>query len=136
MPFAVVQLDHLVLRASNSDALVAFYRDVIGLTVERTLDIGLVQLRGGSCLVDIVDCEAKLGAVGGPAPQQSAGGMNQDHFCLRIEPFDADAIRAHLSAAKAQPSRVRQVYGAEGIGPSIYCQDPEGNRLELKGPAC
>lgn len=26
-------------------------------------------------------------------------------------------------------------YGAEGDGPSIYFSDPDGNRIELKGPA-
>ena len=25
-------------------------------------------------------------------------------------------------------------YGAEGEGPSIYVEDPEGNTVELKGP--
>ena len=134
-PFRVLNLDHVVLRARDSKAMVAFYQDVIGLQVERTLDIGLVQLRGGTCLVDIVDAKSKLGASGGPAPDQSKGGMNQDHFCLRIEPFEPQSILAHLEAAGAKPSAVQQVYGAEGVGPSIYCEDPEGNRVELKGPA-
>jgi glyoxylase I family protein len=30
---------------------------------------------------------------------------------------------------------VHSNYGAEGIGPSIYVTDPEGNVVELKGPA-
>ncbi|HBF99556.1 MAG TPA: VOC family virulence protein, partial [Alphaproteobacteria bacterium] len=25
-------------------------------------------------------------------------------------------------------------YGAEGMGPSIYIRDPDGNVVELKGP--
>jgi glyoxylase I family protein len=25
-------------------------------------------------------------------------------------------------------------YGAEGMGPSLYLLDPEGNEVELKGP--
>jgi catechol 2,3-dioxygenase-like lactoylglutathione lyase family enzyme len=28
-----------------------------------------------------------------------------------------------------------QRYGAEGEGPSIYIEDPDGNTVELKGPA-
>jgi hypothetical protein len=27
-----------------------------------------------------------------------------------------------------------QRYGAEGSGPSMYIQDPDGNTVELKGP--
>jgi hypothetical protein len=26
-------------------------------------------------------------------------------------------------------------YGAEGSGPSLYINDPDGNTVELKGPA-
>jgi len=29
---------------------------------------------------------------------------------------------------------VARRYGAEGQGPSIYIQDPDGNTVELKGP--
>jgi hypothetical protein len=30
---------------------------------------------------------------------------------------------------------VVQRYGAEGDGPSVYITDPDGNTIELKGPA-
>jgi glyoxylase I family protein len=30
---------------------------------------------------------------------------------------------------------VRERYGAEGYGPSLYISDPDGNTVELKGPA-
>jgi len=33
-----------------------------------------------------------------------------------------------------QPGRVSSRYGAEGDGPSMYIEDPEGNTVELKGP--
>jgi len=29
---------------------------------------------------------------------------------------------------------VVQRYGAEGMGPSLYITDPDGNTVELKGP--
>jgi len=29
---------------------------------------------------------------------------------------------------------VKERYGADGYGPSMYIRDPEGNRVELKGP--
>jgi catechol 2,3-dioxygenase-like lactoylglutathione lyase family enzyme len=57
-----------------------------------------------------------------------------DHFCLRVDPWDADAIRAHLLAHGVEPGPVAQRFGAEGQGPSLYLQDPEGNTVELKGP--
>ena len=48
--------------------------------------------------------------------------------------FDADAIHAHLARHGVQAGPVGQRYGAEGEGPSIYLEDPEGNTVELKGP--
>ena len=57
-----------------------------------------------------------------------------DHFCLRIEPFDADSIRQHLTRHGIEAGPVESRYGAEGQGPSLYFEDPEGNLVELKGP--
>nr|WP_298379051.1 hypothetical protein [uncultured Halomonas sp.] len=60
-------------------------------------------------------------------------GRNIDHGCLRLEPFDAQAIQAYLKKQGVNPGEVTRRYGAEGMGPSIYVNDPEGNTVELKG---
>ena len=126
-------IDHLVLRVRDLDRMVAWYGQVLGCTVERRQDeIGLVQLRAGSAMVDLVPVDGKLGRAGGAAP--GAGGRNVDHFCFRVEPFDEPAIRAHLAANGVAAGPVESRYGAEGEGPSLYLQDPEGNTIELKGP--
>ncbi|MBL8277094.1 MAG: VOC family protein [Pelomonas sp.] len=126
-------LDHLVLRVVDLDALTRFYVDVLGCAVERRQDeIGLVQLRAGRSLIDLVPVDGKLGRMGGVAPGPE--GRNMDHFCLRVEPFDAAAVRAHLAAHGVDAGAVESRYGAEGEGPSIYLADPEGNVVELKGP--
>ena len=57
-----------------------------------------------------------------------------DHLCLRIEPFDQDAIVAHLKKHGVQVGDIKDRFGAEGNGVSIYLTDPEGNTVELKGP--
>jgi extradiol dioxygenase family protein len=57
-----------------------------------------------------------------------------DHFAVRLASFDEVALRAHLSACGVEPGEVHQRYGAEGDGPSMYIQDPDGNTVELKGP--
>ena len=57
-----------------------------------------------------------------------------DHFCVRVDPFDADAIARHLEAHGVDPGEVVPRFGAEGSGPSMYIADPEGNTVELKGP--
>jgi catechol 2,3-dioxygenase-like lactoylglutathione lyase family enzyme len=127
------RLDHLVLRVTDLRAMMAFYIDVLGCSLEKVQEaLGLYQLRAGDALIDLVPVDGPLGAKGGAAP--GVEGRNLDHFCLRVEPFDADAIIAHLRAHGADPAPVASRYGAEGQGPSIYVTDPEGNVVELKGP--
>lgn len=127
------ELDHLVLRVVDVERVLRFYCGALGCTIERRQDaIGLIQLRAGRSLLDLVAVDGKLGSAGGAAP--GAEGRNLDHFCLRIEPFDEPAIRAHLLAHGASVGALESRYGAEGEGPSIYVADPEGNVVELKGP--
>ncbi len=129
----VRELDHVVLRVSDLDAMLAFYGEVLGCPVERRKDdIGLVQLRAGASLIDLVPVDSLLGRAGGRAP--GAEGRNMDHFCLRVEPFDEQVIRRHLAEHGVAAGPTESRYGAEGDGPSIYLTDPEGNTVELKGP--
>lgn len=127
-------IDHVVIRASDAETMVAFYCDVLGCNVERksSPEFGLVQLRAGDSLIDIVPVDSELGRMGGAAPGK--GGRNMDHFCVRLERFDEQAIREHLAGFDVVGSTLEMRYGAEGSGPSIYIQDPEGNTVELKGP--
>ena len=129
----VRNIDHVVLRVRDVERMIAFYGEVLGCPVERRAEtMGLYQLRAGNSLIDLVDVAGKLGRMGGAAP--GAEGHNLDHFCLRVEPFEPEALIAHLKAHGTDPGEVQQRYGAEGNGPSLYIQDPEGNTVELKGP--
>ena len=129
----VREIDHLVLRVVDLDRMLAFYCGALGCSVERRQDdIGLVQLRVGRSLSDLVPVDGKLGSAGGVAPGKE--GRNMDHFCLRVEPFDEQGIRSHLEALGIEVGPVASRYGAQGEGPSIYLTDPEGNVVELKGP--
>lgn len=131
---AIRDLDHLVLRVRDLERMLGFYCGVLGCTVERRRDdIGLVQLRAGRAMLDLVPVDGPLGRAGGAAP--GAEGRNLDHFCFRVEPFDEAAIRAHLEAQGVEAGPAEMRFGAEGEGPSIYVTDPEGNVVELKGPA-
>ena len=134
-PFQVLRLDHVVLRVADLDRSIAFYARAVGCSVVRRRDdLGLVHLRAGVSLIDLVSVDGPLGRKGG-APA-GAGGRNVDHLCLRIDPFDAVALEQHLATVDIRPSGpVRVNFGAEGEGPSLYFQDPDGNTIELKGPA-
>ena len=128
-PFTIIGLDHVVLRAADPAALEKFYVDVLGCSLELRQGT-LAQLRAGRTLIDIVPADEE-----GPAKGTSrSGGANLDHLCLRVEPFDADAIARHLAAHGIKCGDEASRYGAEGRGPSVYLNDPEGNGVELKGP--
>jgi len=123
MSFHVERIDHVVLRVRDLAGMVRFYETALGFKVERTLDrIKLVQLRAGASLLDLVQGE------------RPANGGNMDHLCFRIEPFDRAAIASRLSPLGVALGETVQRYGAEGTGPSVYFDDPEGNQIELKGP--
>ena len=124
-------LDHIVLRTDQYEKLIAFYCDVIGCVVERTLDeLGLTQLRAGSALIDIVDVNKELGKAGGPPPQRE--GNNVDHFCLQIEPFDEGELKRYLREKGVVVDDFQERYGAQGMGRSLYLKDIVGNNIELR----
>jgi glyoxylase I family protein len=120
----VMGLDHVVLRVADIDRSIAFYEAVLGLHVERRLaEIGLVQLRAGTAMIDLV-----------PRTEDEDDGRNMDHFAVRIAEMDVPGLTAHLKRNGIDPGEVRRRYGAEGYGSSIYITDPDGNTVELKGP--
>ena len=132
-PFTTLGLDHVVLRVRDLERALGFYTGMLDGRVERRLDaLGLVQVRLGRSLVDLVPVDSPIGKLGGAPPAD--GARNVDHFCLRIEPFDPDELRAHLAAHGIEAGDIGIRYGADGNGPSIYVKDPDGNTVELKGP--
>lgn len=133
IPFSVERIDHLVFRVRDLDRSVAFYRAVLGCEIVRQrVDLGLVHLRAGASMIDLVSVDGPLGRKGGSAA--SAGARNVDHLCLRIEPFDEPSLVLHLEEHGCAPLGGAVLnFGAEGDGLSIYFQDPDGNSIELKG---
>jgi glyoxylase I family protein len=103
--------------------MVSFYCDVIGCAVDRDRpELGLTHLRAGTSLIDLVVRDSA-----------DNGGRNLDHFCLQVEAFDVEAIRAHLTTHGVAVLQEGERYGAQGQGYSLYLHDPEGNTIELKG---
>jgi glyoxylase I family protein len=131
-PVNILGIDHAVLRVSDLRKMLNWYCAVLGCRLERGPgELGLAQLRAGCSLIDLVDIAGPLGEAGGAAPDGSAD--NMDHLCLLVEPWDTDAVLAHLREHAVDVDDIATRYGATGMGPSIYLRDPEGNRLELKG---
>lgn len=118
-------IDHVVLRVADIDVMRRFYCDVLGAThVAYRPQFGMSHLRVGQAMIDLVEAKRPDGA-----------GRNMDHLCLRVEPFDQQAVVTHLERHGVKVGDIRNRFGAEGNGISIYITDPEGNTVELKGPS-
>ncbi len=122
-PFSLARLDHLVLRTGDVDRLVGFYRD-LGCTVIREVEsMNMVQLGAGESMIDIIGLDS--------APSD----RNLDHFALRVEPWDRERILRFCREQSIEVETPEQLLlGADGYGPAVYIRDPDGNRVELKGP--
>ena len=124
IPLKVAELDHVVLRCRDQNRALDFYTRILGLREERRIDqIGLIQLRAGRSMIDLV-----------PATHpRIEDGLNVDHVCLAIEARDLHEVvrylREHSIEVMGEPA---MRYGAHGQGLSIYIRDPEGNVVELK----
>jgi glyoxylase I family protein len=123
-PLKVAELDHVVLSCRNLEQALDFYTRILGLTEERRIaQLGLVQLRAGRSMIDLVP--AKAG--------RAERGLNVDHFCLGVEAQDLNAAAVYLRARGVEVmGEPADRYGARGTGKSIYVRDPEGNVIELK----
>jgi catechol 2,3-dioxygenase-like lactoylglutathione lyase family enzyme len=135
LAFDVQRIDHIVLRVLDLERSIAFYGNVLGCSVvKRRDDLGLVHLRAGVSMIDLVAVDGCLGKRGGPAAGIES--RNVDHLCLRLEPFIEPILVQHLAVHGVRPIGPAEAnYGAEGEGLSLYIQDPDGNLVELKGPS-
>ncbi|MEA2681195.1 MAG: glyoxylase family protein [Candidatus Binataceae bacterium] len=124
VPLKIREIDHVVLSCRDQSRMIDFYTRVLGLSEERRIEaIGLIQLRAGASLIDLV-----------PATEaRSESARNVDHFCLGVEIANMNEavgyLRANAIEIIGEPA---MRYGARGMGLSIYIRDPEGNVVELK----
>jgi glyoxylase I family protein len=134
-----------------------FYTNILGCTIDHPDDVGrfggaLTHLRAGESLIDLLnydqdqlseDGKTKLAQMhsGGQGITQlsdvvfSASTSTMDHLCVRVDPFDEENMRFYLASCGVNVIDVGPRKGAEGVGLSLYLEDPEGNVVELKGPS-
>ncbi|WP_051560064.1 VOC family protein [Marinobacterium jannaschii] len=121
--FSIVALDHVVLVATDLPGMELFYTRRLGCQVVRRVEeIGLVQLKAGSSLIDLL-----------PAATARVAGerySNMDHLCIQITPFEVPALMEAFH--DCLEGEVETRFGAQGFGLSLYIRDPEGNKVELK----
>lgn len=113
-PFRLEGLDHVVLLVGDMETARRFYCEVVGCSVDRELpQYGMLQLRAGSSLIDLVDTSSEDGAWGRPPVE---GGRNMDHVCLATAGFELEPMRAHLAAHGIEIAEEGIRCGATGNG--------------------
>jgi glyoxylase I family protein len=129
-PFELRAIDHVVLIVDDLERAVKWYAEVVGATEEGDLrQFGMVQLRSGASMIDLVDAASETG---GWAKPKVDGGRNMDHLCLEIGPVTKQAMQAHLKKHKLDVEEEGWRSGAKGEGYSWYIRDPWDHQIELK----
>lgn len=118
----VTGLDHVVLRVTDMERSVAWYRDQLGLEPVR-----LEEWRAGEApfvsmrIDDTTILDLQLGEI---------SGTNADHVALVVDEVDLDELIASGRFGDATPPR--PLFGARGMGRGTYVHDPDGHRIELR----
>jgi glyoxylase I family protein len=132
-PIKITKLDHVVLRVADIEKSIHFYKDILGCPEARIREeMGLYQFQAGASMIDLVPLDGKAGERSGYGPPTA--GRNVDHIALTLAEYDEEALMSYLKANGVTPTESGQRFGAEGTGPSMYMEDPDGNVVELKGP--
>jgi catechol 2,3-dioxygenase-like lactoylglutathione lyase family enzyme len=116
----IVGFDHVVINTMNTEALLAFYCDELGLEPVR-----VEEWRRQEVLFPSARINAETIIDFFPAART---GENVNHICLVVEPEDLDALATRFVDAQ----RADGLFGAQGIASSVYIKDPDGNTVELR----
>ena len=115
-------VDHYVLTVPDVEAVIAWYRDELGLVPER-----LDEWRRGEVLfASLRITDTTLIDVF----QGDRSGTNVDHVALVVDDIDLDELAA--SGRFEVDMGPADLWGAQGTGRGLYIKDPAGNRVELR----
>lgn len=125
MRFTVDRLDHLVLTCRDAEVSASWYQRVLGMEREEFGSKNRTALRFGGQKINIRQADAREWHT---APGAAPGAMDLC-FTTAIAPED---IVAHLKKCGVEVvDGPAPKVGALGPIESVYCRDPDGNKIEI-----
>jgi catechol 2,3-dioxygenase-like lactoylglutathione lyase family enzyme len=118
----VTGIDHIVLTVPDVEAVVAWYRDELGLSPLRLDEWRRGEVPFASVRISedtIIDVQ-----------RGERTGENMNHVALVIENVDLDALA--VSGRFDVEMGPADLFGARGQGRGLYVRDPAGNLVELR----
>ncbi len=127
-------MDHIVFNVEDDEKMIAFYKEVLQLPTERLEeyragDVPFASLRlNADTIIDLFPKELWQ-----KTASRGEGRENLNHFCISVTRADWDALVKRLETRGISIERgpVR-LWGAQGMGTSIYFRDPENNLIEAR----
>lgn len=113
-------LDHITITAKDPARSVAFYRDVLGMTMAFEWPGEVSVLRAGETYLAIAWWNS------GKAPERPPA-IAVHHFAFKV---DADSYHEAKTALPRQGVEIEEE-SDHGVHQSLYFRDPDGHLLEL-----
>lgn len=125
------RLSHLCLMTNDLPRQIAFYRDLLGLTVQFRFvnaggeEFGVYLGCGDTTFIEIFDQVLAAKQWGGDGKPLSAGNQ-YSHYCLEVTGLDDLRVTLATRGVTVGPT-------SEGMDHSrqAWLSDPDGNRIEL-----
>lgn len=129
----IKQLAHLCFMSHQLPAMLAFYRDTLGLKVKFALKhddgtpFGYYLATGQTTFVEIFDRAGAVKQWGGEnLPLRPHDGTPYNHFC-----FEVTGLEAYCTKLSAQGVAVRPIAVGMDHSKQAWIKDPDDNTIEL-----
>ena len=135
----IKSLGHICLRTHQLPVMVAFYRDVLGLTVKFGLkhddgtEFGYYMAAGNTTFVEIFDHADAHRRSKSPKPLEPLEEPRDpwlsryNHFCLQVEGLDA-----YVAGLASRGVEVTGRKTGNDHSRQAWIKDPDGNQIELQ----
>jgi catechol 2,3-dioxygenase-like lactoylglutathione lyase family enzyme len=129
----IKKLAHLCLFTDQLDAMIAFYRDVMGFPVKFSMkndagvDFGYYFATGEMTFVEIFDQKLAVKQWGGEVvAMKSNHTAHARHFCFEVSGIDAEVARLEAKGLSVLPVKIGMDHSKQA-----WIKDPDGNDIEL-----